>query len=73
MMRETIEGAGVTAPTNRVNLRFSVDVDLAAWRAEYGTRESWADIKESIRYAALEAIRTAAFGHLAHVLTVQES
>lgn len=54
-----------------INLRVVVDVN--AWWAEYGYAESPREIRETIKAGALDAVRTGAFGHLTHVLRVEEA
>jgi hypothetical protein len=53
-----------------INLRVVVDVN--AWWAEYGHVESPREIRETIKSGAYDAVKTAAFGHLTHVLRVEE-
>jgi hypothetical protein len=53
-----------------VNLRVVVDVN--AWWAEYGHVESPREIRETIKSGAYDAVKTGAFGHLTHLLRVEE-
>jgi hypothetical protein len=57
--------------TVAVNLRVVVDVN--AWWAEYGHVESPREIRETIKAGAYDAVVTGAFGHLKHLLRVEEA
>ena len=49
--------------TKRVPIRLVVEVDVDGWRAEHGTAESAAEIRDSIRWSVEDTVRIA-FAHL---------
>jgi len=47
----------------RVPVRIVIEVDVDGWRAEYGTDESFAEIRASLRWSIGDTVRIA-FAHL---------